>query len=75
MVVGFFYYRSNSFLEKEDALRRQGSKRLKEHFPKERTLQLEICMFTRAAIYFSNATSKWIAPPNNWVNGFKKINS
>jgi len=75
MVVGWFYYSSNSFLEKEDALRRQGSQRLKEHFPKERTLKLEIYMFTRAAIYFSNAISKWLVPSNNWVNGFKKINS
>jgi hypothetical protein len=41
---------------------RQGSQRLKEHFPKETILKLENFTFTMAAIYFSNTASKWLVP-------------
>jgi hypothetical protein len=44
--------------EKEDALREEESPRHQDHYPKERDLKLEEITFTKATIYFSNATSK-----------------
>ena len=81
MAAGQFYYRSKKLWLKEDASMRQGSQRLKEHFPKEVILKLENFTFTRQQ--FISPRQQFISPMQQvndqrlkqWVNGVKQRKS